>query len=117
MEMVEVHGLHIAYERAGSGPALVLLHGYVGDGPTTWRRQLDALSDEFTVVAWDAPGADRSTDPPERFGLRRHTRAGPVRCLPRSPRSAFVRRSPWPMASRRRSSLLAADDVLQDDAA
>jgi pimeloyl-ACP methyl ester carboxylesterase len=69
MEMVEVNGLHIAYERAGSGPALVLLHGYVGDGPTTWGRQLDGLSDEFTVIAWDAPGAGRSTDPPERFGL------------------------------------------------
>jgi pimeloyl-ACP methyl ester carboxylesterase len=69
MEMVEFDGFRIAYERAGSGPALVLLHGYVGDGPTTWRPQLDALSDEFTVVAWDAPGAGRSTDPPERFGL------------------------------------------------
>jgi pimeloyl-ACP methyl ester carboxylesterase len=67
--MVEVGGLHIAYERTGSGPALVLLHGYVGDGPTTWRRQLDELSDEFTVIAWDAPGAGRSSDPPERFGL------------------------------------------------
>jgi pimeloyl-ACP methyl ester carboxylesterase len=67
--MVEVDGLEIAYERVGSGPALVLLHGYVGDGPTTWRRQLDGLSDEFTVVAWDAPGAGRSTDPPKRFGL------------------------------------------------
>jgi pimeloyl-ACP methyl ester carboxylesterase len=69
METVEVGGLHIAYERAGSGPPLVLLHGYVGDGPTTWRRQLDGLSDEFTVIAWDAPGAGRSTDPPERFGI------------------------------------------------
>jgi pimeloyl-ACP methyl ester carboxylesterase len=69
MEMVEVDGLQIAYERVGSGPPLVLLHGYVGDGPTTWRRQLDGLCDEFTVVAWDAPGAGRSTDPPERFGL------------------------------------------------
>jgi pimeloyl-ACP methyl ester carboxylesterase len=69
METVEVDGFQIAYERAGSGPALVLLHGYVGDGPTTWRRQLDGLSDEFTVVAWDAPGSGRSTDPPERFGL------------------------------------------------
>jgi pimeloyl-ACP methyl ester carboxylesterase len=69
MEMVEVDVLRIAYERAGSGPALVLLHGYVGDGPTTWRRQLDGLSDEFTVIAWDAPGAGRSTDPPEGFGL------------------------------------------------
>src|SRR6185503_14835924 len=69
MELVEVDGLQIAYERAGSGPALVLLHGYVGDGPTTWRRQLDGLSNDFTVVAWDAPGAGRSSDPPERFGV------------------------------------------------
>jgi pimeloyl-ACP methyl ester carboxylesterase len=69
MDVVEVDGFHIAYERAGTGPALVLLHGYVGDGPTTWRRQLDELSDQFTVVAWDAPGAGRSSDPLERFGL------------------------------------------------
>jgi pimeloyl-ACP methyl ester carboxylesterase len=69
MDMVEVDGLQIAYERVGSGPALVLLHGYVGDGPTTWRRQLDELSDEFTVVVWDAPGAGRSADPPPGFGV------------------------------------------------
>jgi pimeloyl-ACP methyl ester carboxylesterase len=66
MEQVEVDGLRIAYQRAGAGPPLVLLHGYVGDGPTTWRRQLEALSDQFTVVAWDAPGAGGSSDPPER---------------------------------------------------
>lgn len=69
MEMIEFDGLRIAYERAGDGPPLVLLHGYVGDGPTTWRRQLEGLSDEFTVVAWDAPGAGRSSDPPESFGM------------------------------------------------
>jgi pimeloyl-ACP methyl ester carboxylesterase len=69
MEAVEVGGLRIAYERTGTGPPLVLLHGYVGDGPTTWRHQLDTLGDAFTVVAWDAPGAGRSSDPPESFGL------------------------------------------------
>jgi pimeloyl-ACP methyl ester carboxylesterase len=76
METIDVHGLDIAYERAGGGPALVLLHGYVGDGPATWRRQLDELCDEFTVVAWDAPGAGGSADPPESFGL-----AGYADCL------------------------------------
>ena len=69
METTEVHGLSIAYERAGDGPPLVLLHGYVGDGPTTWRPQLEGLGDEFTVIAWDAPGAGRSSDPPESFGM------------------------------------------------
>jgi pimeloyl-ACP methyl ester carboxylesterase len=76
MDIVQVDGLGIAYERAGTGPPLVLLQGYVGDGPTTWRRQLDGLSDEFTVVAWDAPGAGRSSDPPESFGM-----AGYADCL------------------------------------
>jgi pimeloyl-ACP methyl ester carboxylesterase len=69
VEVVEVCGLRVAYQRAGSGPAIVLLHGYVGDGSTTWRRQLDELSDEFTVIAWDAPGAGRSSDPSEWLGL------------------------------------------------
>ena len=69
METTEVRGLSIAYERAGDGPPLVLLHGYVGDGPTTWRPQLEGLGDEFTVIAWDAPGAGRSSDPPESFGM------------------------------------------------
>lgn len=70
--------MRIAYERAGDGPPLVLLHGYVGDGPATWRRQLDGLRDDFTVVAWDAPGAGRSSDPPACFGL-----AGYADCLAR----------------------------------
>jgi pimeloyl-ACP methyl ester carboxylesterase len=69
MEQVEVDGLRIAYERAGSGHVVVLLHGYVGDAETTWRHQLHGLSDAFTIVAWDAPGAGRSSDPPEAFGL------------------------------------------------
>jgi pimeloyl-ACP methyl ester carboxylesterase len=76
MDQVELEGLRIAYERAGAGPPLILLHGYVGDGVTTWRRQLEELSDEFTVVAWDAPGAGRSSDPPESFGM-----AGYADCL------------------------------------
>jgi pimeloyl-ACP methyl ester carboxylesterase len=69
MERIEIDGLRIAYQRAGHGPPLVLVHGYVGDGPTTWRHQMDALSDGFTVVAWDAPGAGASSDPPEPFGM------------------------------------------------
>ena len=34
-----------------------------------WRPQLEALSDEFTVVAWDAPGCGGSFDPPDDYGL------------------------------------------------
>ena len=83
MDWIDVDGLRIAYERAGDGPPLVLLHGYVGDGPATWRAQIDGLSDEFTVVAWDGPGAGRSSDPPEAFSLEDYADclAGFVRAL------------------------------------
>jgi hypothetical protein len=55
---VEVGGLVVAYERAGSGPPVALARGFVGAGRSTWGSQIDALADEFTVVAWDAPGQD-----------------------------------------------------------
>jgi len=64
-----VSGLRIAYQRVGHGPPLVLAHGFVGDGRGTWGRQLEALSDEYTVVAWDGPGTGASTDPPAEFRL------------------------------------------------
>jgi pimeloyl-ACP methyl ester carboxylesterase len=70
VQNAEVHGLRLAYERAGSGPPLVLLHGGFGLDRRSWRWQLDALSDEFTVVAWDAPGCGESSDPPASFDAR-----------------------------------------------
>jgi pimeloyl-ACP methyl ester carboxylesterase len=68
LEDVDIGGLRIAFERAGHGPPLLLLHGAVCDS-RTWRDQLDDLADEFTVVAWDAPGCGQSSDPPESFRM------------------------------------------------
>ncbi len=68
MEVVRANGLEIAYERAGEGLPLVLVHGATVDG-RMWRPQLDALADELTVVAWDEPGAGGSSDVPAEFGL------------------------------------------------
>jgi pimeloyl-ACP methyl ester carboxylesterase len=69
VERVDVDGLTIAFERAGRGPAVVLLHGYVGDGRSLWRHQINGLSSAYTVVAWDALGAGASSDPPESLGI------------------------------------------------
>jgi pimeloyl-ACP methyl ester carboxylesterase len=69
METVDIEGLRIAFERAGDGPPLVLLHGLPGDS-RLWRRQLEDLADEYTVVAWDAPGCGRSSAPSDDFGIR-----------------------------------------------
>ncbi len=68
MELVRANGVEIAYERVGHGPPLVLVHGAASDS-RTWRPQLTALADEFTVVAWDEPGAGRSSDVPVGFTL------------------------------------------------
>ncbi|HEY1277011.1 MAG TPA: alpha/beta fold hydrolase [Thermoleophilaceae bacterium] len=68
VEVVRANGLEIAYERAGDGPPLVLVHGAATDG-RAWQPQMAALADEFTVVAWDEPGAGRSSDVPAGFGL------------------------------------------------
>jgi pimeloyl-ACP methyl ester carboxylesterase len=66
VDTVEIAGLRIRYQRAGQGPPLVLLHGAYEDS-RIWRRQLDSLSDDFTVFAWDAPGCGGSDDPPPDF--------------------------------------------------
>ena len=68
MLRAELNGLSVSYERTGEGPALVLLHGFTHDS-RVWRPQLASLSDRFTVIAWDAPGAGRSPDPPETFEI------------------------------------------------
>lgn len=44
-----------AWREQGQGQALVLLHG-IGSGAASWAAQLDALSQDFRVIAWDAPG-------------------------------------------------------------
>jgi pimeloyl-ACP methyl ester carboxylesterase len=68
VEVVRKSGFEIAYERLGQGPPLVLVHGAAVDS-RMWRPQLAALADEFTVVAWDEPGAGRSSDVPADFAL------------------------------------------------
>jgi pimeloyl-ACP methyl ester carboxylesterase len=68
MRELRLGDLRIAYRQAGDGPALVLLHGGMEDS-RSWRWQVDALADEFTVLAWDAPGCGRSSDVPESWRM------------------------------------------------
>jgi len=68
MRELQLDDLRIAYVQAGHGPPLVLLHGGLDDS-RSWRRQIDGLADEFTVLAWDAPGCGRSSDVPESWRM------------------------------------------------
>lgn len=68
MEWVESSdGTRIAFERAGTGPPLVLVHGGVSDH-TRWRPVLADLAARFTVLAMDRRGRGESGDGPE-YGL------------------------------------------------
>lgn len=62
--------LHFVAAGAGDAPLLLLLHG-IGSNSRSFRHQVDELSDEFRVVAWDAPGYGQSDDPPLEFTLER----------------------------------------------
>lgn len=55
LQSVDVDGRAVAWREAGSGPALVLLHG-IGSGSPSWQAQLTAFSSSYRVIAWDAPG-------------------------------------------------------------
>lgn len=68
MRESQVGDLRIAYVRAGEGPPLVLVHGGITDS-RSWRAQITGLSDQFTVLAWDAPGCGQSSDVSESWRL------------------------------------------------
>lgn len=54
-----INGVEIAYEDHGSGPAVVLLHGYPFNR-SLWRDQVSALRDDFRVIVPDLRGHGES---------------------------------------------------------
>jgi pimeloyl-ACP methyl ester carboxylesterase len=58
----EVDGFRLAYDRRGSGPAVVLLHGWPGDRHD-WRSVVTHLGDGFETVVPDLRGFGESDKP------------------------------------------------------
>lgn len=59
---VRINGIQMHYVTAGSGPTVVLLHGFP-EFWYSWRKQIAALSDSFTVVAPDLRGYNETDKP------------------------------------------------------
>ncbi len=55
-------GVKIHYASLGEGPLVVMIHGFP-DFWYTWRDQMEALSEDFKVVAIDLRGYNRSDRP------------------------------------------------------
>jgi pimeloyl-ACP methyl ester carboxylesterase len=62
MAYIDRGGVRIWYETAGSGPTLLLTHGFSATS-FAWQPQMAALSDAYQVVVWDIRGHGRSDSP------------------------------------------------------
>lgn len=60
---VDVGGLRTYYQVEGRGPAVLLLHG-TGASGYSWRQNVTALAERFTVYVPDIPGYGYSDKPP-----------------------------------------------------
>jgi len=58
-------GVEISVQKAGSGPAMLLIHGALFNGPLTWTAVLPKLAEHFTVYAMDRRGRAPSGDAKE----------------------------------------------------
>ena len=70
---ITVDGVRVYYEEAGQGHPIVCFHAASQDS-LMYRHVLDGLSDEFRVIAVDAPGHSKSELPPSGpfHSLTRH---------------------------------------------
>jgi pimeloyl-ACP methyl ester carboxylesterase len=66
MPYVHVEDLRIHYEIEGNGEPLVLLHG-MSNNAHSWKNQMQVLKEHYTVIAWDAPGYGKSSDPAKEY--------------------------------------------------
>src|SRR3989441_11818765 len=65
------NGVKIHYASTGSGPLMVMIHGFP-DFWYTWRAQMEALADRFQCVAIDQRGYNLSDKPKgvENYSVR-----------------------------------------------
>ncbi|GGO86562.1 hypothetical protein GCM10011584_09180 [Nocardioides phosphati] len=68
VQYVQLHGHRRAYVRAGSGPALLLLHGLACDH-RTWDPVIAELATRYTVIAPDLLGHGASDKPRADYSL------------------------------------------------
>ncbi|HWX75123.1 MAG TPA: alpha/beta fold hydrolase, partial [Solirubrobacteraceae bacterium] len=68
---IELHGRHVIYRVAGSGPPIVLIHGMLNSS-SHWQAVALNLAREYTVIAPDLVGHGDSAAPRGDYSLGAH---------------------------------------------
>lgn len=68
LKYVELHGERVAYREAGSGEAVVLIHGMAGSSDT-WQAVMPQLARRYRVIAPDLLGHGKSAKPRTDYSL------------------------------------------------
>ncbi len=64
MTLVKINDTEIFYEKFGSGPPFLVMHGGLGVDHSYFRPALDSLGDFITLIYYDHRGHGRSGRPP-----------------------------------------------------
>ncbi|MBM3257746.1 MAG: alpha/beta hydrolase [Candidatus Nealsonbacteria bacterium] len=71
-ERVLINGLETNYKIAGSGPAILLLHGW-GGSSSSWVKIQEILGKKgYQVIVPDFPGFGKSADPFDPWGVKEY---------------------------------------------
>jgi pimeloyl-ACP methyl ester carboxylesterase len=65
MPYIDRDGVKVYYESEGSGPAVLLSHGYSATSGM-WKGQMDALKGTHRVIAWDMRGHGQTDSPADQ---------------------------------------------------
>src|SRR5271155_6096585 len=76
-----VDGLKLHYLSSGSGPAVILIHGFA-ETSHMWRPLIPSLASKFTVIAPDLPSIGDSDIPSDGVGMTKAAKA--IHALARS---------------------------------
>ena len=68
LQHATLHGHEVGYRAAGSGPAILLIHGMAGSS-ATWREVMPALAKKYRVIAPDLLGHGESAKPLGDYSL------------------------------------------------
>lgn len=71
LQSVAIHGHDLMFRRAGSGEAIVLIHGLAGSS-NTWRDVMPTLAEDHDVIAPDLLGHGESAKPMGDYSLGAH---------------------------------------------